>query len=113
MIVLKPIATVQTIVVYARNHDSTKAYSGIITPEETDTPETKTGTLTSFTDGVLTIKFTYGFQEARFYTISIISETVTIYKGKIFVTAQTSKFNPVLNDYLEEPNVNSGWVVKT
>jgi len=128
MIVLKPIATAQTIDVLVREHDST-AYEIVLTDEQTrtSTSEKLGGT---YDNGRLSIDATFDLIDKSFYSFKINGSTDNgdydlrdyspedyntpsgftneIFRGKIWVTDQTDfeKFNAVPN-YAERTSTNT------
>lgn len=107
---MQPVETPQTIIVYVRNH-SVLSYIINITDEETNVSETVENAST-FSDGKLTSEFSYNFTEGRFYMIEIKSNGNVIYKGKMYSTSQIGKYNLLFDHYKQEPDSDSGYIVK-
>lgn len=62
--------------------------------------ETSVANTYATVDGIITITFTFDFTERDKYQIRILESTDVIYRGKLFVTAQTPQDFNILTGYI-------------
>lgn len=113
MIILQPIATAQTVQVYAREHTTT-TYNVEITTEQTSKKNTQSVSGV-YSDGVLTFDVTFDFKKERFYAMKVSTSTNHLVNySMIYVTDQTNmgKYDVLDDYYTTPPDDDSYFVVK-
>jgi len=103
MIVLKPIATAQTIKFIGRQDTCT---SIVLRDEQDNTEVTISGSFT-LTSYYLTATLIFTLKEGRFYNLTAYNGTDIIYKDKIFCTAQVeADYSINAGEYTEHSSNN-------
>lgn len=111
MHILKPIGTSQNIVVVPRTY----ATSGItinLRDESTNTSTTITPTVTN-SDGYMTLSSIYNVNEGTFYVFEVLLSSTTIYRGRVYCTAQTDlkQYTVNENEYVTENSYDNEFIV--
>ncbi len=96
MIILKPLATAQTITPYVRSYAGTSFTLTVL--DESLNSEDSNVVSGVIADGVLTTQVTYNFIEGRFYGIKTYLGSQLINFSKVYCTAQTDLENYSVTD---------------
>ena len=106
MIILKPIVTAQMIKFIGRADTCTSIK---LRDEQDNTEVTIVGTFTLSTY-YLTASLVFDLKEGRFYNLTALNGTTTIYKDKIFCTSQTVSDYTINKDVYIEHSTNNDYI---
>jgi hypothetical protein len=106
MIILKPIATAQTLKFIARED----VCDSIVLRDEQDNTEVTINATFSLSSYYLTADIIFSLQEDRFYNLTAYNGSTIVYKDKIFCTSQEIDDYSINNGDYKEHSSNNDYI---